>query len=104
MGWLGRGAVIAGVLAVAGCTSPEPPRDAGQLETAALDVPLDIIAGNDVPMFLDAPDCPADCPRTTVCCRSDCSGPAVDRGCCPCAPGEIDSLSCSAERTCALAR
>jgi hypothetical protein len=88
---------------------PEPPRDAGLiLEAAVVDVPIDVITAVDVAVDVatlpDASDCPTDCPRTTVCCRSDCTGTPVDRGCCPCLPGEIDSLSCPTERTCALAR
>jgi len=44
--------------------------------------------------------CGTECLRAVICCRSDCTGPAVNRGCCSCGPGEIDSLSCSPQRTC----
>ena len=60
MGWLGRSALVAGVMAAVGCTPPEPPRDAGPPDTMVVDVPLDIIAAGDgnVPTLPIAADCP----------------------------------------------
>jgi hypothetical protein len=104
MAGVGCAALLLGVLAL-GCIPPEPPRDAGVLpEAAVVDVPIDILLSPpDVAGLPDVAECPTDCPRAVVCCRSDCSGPPVERGCCPCGPGEVDSLSCAPERTCALA-
>lgn len=79
MGWLGRGAMVASVIALAAtCTSPEPPRDAGALDTVIVDVPVDLLGPPDVEVVLD----PADC--------------AVDF--------ETDAVSSSPELTCPLAR
>jgi hypothetical protein len=51
----------------------------------------------------DSGSCGVECFRAVICCRSDCTGPAVNRGCCACEPGEIDSLSCSPDRSCVQA-
>jgi hypothetical protein len=73
MGCLGPSALVAGIIAVAGCTPPEPPRDAGPPDTMVVDVPLEIIAAsdvaNDVAPLPAAPDCPpADCSDPAACC------------------------------------
>ena len=60
MGWLGRGALVASVIALPTCTSPEPPRDAGlaPTDTMVVDVPVDLLVGpGDVQVVLDETDC-----------------------------------------------
>ena len=62
MGWLGRGALVAGVISVAACMSPEPPRDAGGPgpdDATVLEVPVDVLIADDATTFLDEPPCPA---------------------------------------------
>lgn len=63
MGWLGRGALLAGVISVAACTPPEPPRDGGPRpgpdDATALEVPVDVLIADDVTTFLDEAACPA---------------------------------------------
>jgi hypothetical protein len=62
MGWLGPGALVASVIALgATCTSPEPPRDAGPLDTVVVDVPVDLLGPvADVEVVLDPVDCAVD--------------------------------------------
>jgi hypothetical protein len=77
MGWLGRGALVASVIAVATCTPPEPPRDAGpmQLDTATVDVPVDLLLPpDDADVVLDEMDagaCPADCAPDALGCTPE---------------------------------
>jgi len=62
MGWLGRGALVAGVISVAACMSPEPPRDAGGPgpdDATVVEVPADVLIADDVPTLPDQSNCPA---------------------------------------------
>ncbi|HET6282295.1 MAG TPA: hypothetical protein VFH73_15120 [Polyangia bacterium] len=94
--------IVLGVALVAACgRTTDPPPDGARGDAVRADqaseAPLESAAGREA-----APErmCPMECIREVICCRTDCTGPVVSRGCCSCLPGEVDSISCPAQRRC----
>jgi hypothetical protein len=87
----------------------DPPRDGALPDSAVEGSVIVADSGSEMATSFDSGSggaggsCGVECLRAVVCCRSDCTGPAVNRGCCACEPGEIDSLSCSPQRSCVQA-
>jgi hypothetical protein len=90
-----------GVAAACGRTTDPPPdggsRGDGAQGDQAQESVMESAGGRD-----SAPErmCAMECIREVVCCRTDCTGPVVSRGCCSCLPGEVDSINCPATRRC----
>lgn len=90
-------------LLVAGCgRTTDPPADGARDQQAqGGDRGGDQMSSPDSTPGGDAGrNCPMECIREVICCRTDCTGPVVSRGCCSCLPGEVDSIQCPAERRC----
>jgi hypothetical protein len=95
------------VLAVACGRTTDPRPDGHARDTAGADdvgraeLATDLVQGE----AGGSPDqgsrmCTPECLREVTCCRGDCAGPVVYRGCCSCLPGEVDMLSCPPQRQC----